>query len=76
MEVPTLYGKVMMNVPSGTQSSKMFRLRGKGLPRPDGYGKGDQLVRIHVWVPTKLSKNEKDLLNQLATMEDITPPKQ
>ncbi len=75
VEVPTLYGKVLMKVPPGTQSGKVFRLRGKGLPRADGYGKGDQLVRVNVWVPTKLNKEEKELLDRLAKMEDITPPK-
>ncbi|MCD6169551.1 MAG: molecular chaperone DnaJ [Candidatus Latescibacteria bacterium] len=74
VEVPTLYGKVLMRVPPGTQSGKVFRLRGKGLPRADGYGRGDQLVRLRVWVPTRLNREEKRLLEELSTSENINPP--
>ena len=66
IEVPTLYGKVKMTVPSGTQCGKVFRLREKGFPDIHGYGKGDQLVRIVVEVPTKLSSEQKELLRKYA----------
>jgi len=66
IEVPTLYGKVKMTVPSGTQWGKVFRLREKGFPDIHGYGKGDQLVRIVVEVPTKLSSEQKELLRKYA----------
>ena len=65
LEVPTLDGKVLLRVPGGTASHKVFRLKGKGIPRLDGYGKGDQLVRVIAWVPEKLSKKEEELLKEL-----------
>ena len=65
MEVPTLDGKVLLKVPAGTPSHKIFRLKGKGIPRLNSYGKGDQMVRVVAWVPTNLSKQEKELLKEL-----------
>lgn len=65
LEVPTLDGKVLLKVPAGTESHKVFRLRGKGIPRLDGYGRGDQLVRVLAWVPQKVSKKEEELLKEL-----------
>ncbi|UCH82919.1 MAG: molecular chaperone DnaJ [Candidatus Latescibacterota bacterium] len=65
IEVQTLSGKVLLKVPSGTPSHKIFRLKGKGIPRLNSYGKGDQLVRVVAWVPDRLSKNEKQLLEEL-----------
>jgi molecular chaperone DnaJ len=69
VEVPTLRGKVEMNVPAGTQSGKVFRLRGQGLPRLEGSGRGDQLVRVYVDVPTKLSERQKELLREFGDLE-------
>ncbi len=63
-EVPTLPGKVKMKIPEGTQSNTLFKLRGKGLPSLHGYGTGDQFVKIFVEVPKRLSKKQKDLLNE------------
>jgi molecular chaperone DnaJ len=65
LEVPTLDGQVLLRVPAGTASHKIFRLRGKGIPRLDGYGRGDQLVRVVAWVPEKVSKKEEELLKEL-----------
>jgi molecular chaperone DnaJ len=65
LEVPTLDGKVLLRVPGGTASHKVFRLRGKGIPRLDGHGRGDQLVRVVAWVPEKVSKKEEELLKEL-----------
>ena len=62
--VPTLNGTVTLKVPSGTQSGRTFRIKGKGAPRQAG-GTGDLLVTAKVDVPTKLSKKEKELLKQL-----------
>ncbi|MBN22453.1 MAG: molecular chaperone DnaJ, partial [Bdellovibrionaceae bacterium] len=62
IEVPTLEGKVKMKIPPGTQSHKVFRLKNKGLPRLRSYGKGDQLVQVVVETPTKLNKEQKQLL--------------
>lgn len=66
VEVPTLDGRVKLKIPSGTQSGKIFRLRGKGISRLHGYGRGDQYVRITVEVPTRLSEEERKLLRKLA----------
>ncbi|UCG50830.1 MAG: molecular chaperone DnaJ [Candidatus Latescibacterota bacterium] len=65
IEVPTLAGKVLLKVPSGTPSHKIFRLKNKGIPRLHSYGVGDQMVRVVAWVPDKLSKHEKDLFQEL-----------
>jgi len=75
VEVPTLDGEVNLKVPAGTQSGKIFRLKGKGIPHLHGYGKGDQLIRIAVWTPTKLSREEKELLERLAQLPGTKPPK-
>jgi molecular chaperone DnaJ len=64
--VDTIDGKVSLKVPSGTQSEKIFRLKGKGLPSLHGREMGDQLVRVHVKTPEKLSKDAKALLEKLA----------
>lgn len=66
VEVPTLEGKVKMRVPTGTQSGKTFRLRGKGIPTMGGAGKGDQMVRVLVEVPEKINRQQRKLLEQLA----------
>lgn len=66
LEVPTLEGKVKMRLPPGTQSGRIFRLRGKGLPVFGGYGKGDELVKIVVEVPARLTGRQRELLEELA----------
>ena len=66
IEVPTLEGKVKLKIPAGTQSHKILRLKGKGLARLGSYGRGDQLVRVIVEIPTKLSADQKDLLKRFA----------
>jgi molecular chaperone DnaJ len=65
LEVPSLDGKVKVKVPHGTQSHQTLRLKGKGIPRLGGYGRGDQLLRILVETPTKLSSKQKELLQEL-----------
>ena len=67
IDVPTLDGKVKMKIPSGTQSGKVFRLKGKGIPSLDGYQRGDQHVRVVVEVPEKLSRKQRELLEQFAS---------
>ena len=69
VEIPTLRGRVEMNVPAGTQSGKVFRLRGQGLPHMEGRGRGDQLVRVFVEVPTKLSDHQRTLLREFDGIE-------
>ncbi len=66
VDVPTLEGKVVMKVPPGTQSGKVFRLRGKGIPVYGGYGKGDQLVTVVVEVPQQLSRRQRKLITELS----------
>lgn len=70
IEVPTLDGKVMVEVPAGTQSGKKMRLRGKGIQKLGGYGTGDAILTIHVETPTKLSSEQKDLLKQFQALEE------
>jgi molecular chaperone DnaJ len=65
LEVPTLEGKVLLRVPPGTPSHKILRLKGKGIPRLNGHGRGDQLVRVVAWVPDKVSKKEEEILKEL-----------
>ncbi|MFQ5499523.1 MAG: molecular chaperone DnaJ [Candidatus Zixiibacteriota bacterium] len=73
--VPTLDGNEELRIPAGTQPGRMFKLRGKGIPHLQRSGKGDQLVRIHIWVPTELSDKDRAALRQLAESETFAPPK-
>ncbi|MCC6691117.1 MAG: molecular chaperone DnaJ [Bacteroidia bacterium] len=73
IEVPTVDGKAKIKIEQGTQSGKVLRLKGKGLPDVNGYGKGDLLVNINVWTPQKLSKEEQSLLEQLRDSENFKP---
>lgn len=70
-EIPTVDSKVKVKIDAGTQPEKILRLRGKGLPDVNGYGKGDLLVRIHAWVPTSLNNEEKSLLEKLAQQQNF-----
>ncbi|MDD4107990.1 MAG: molecular chaperone DnaJ [Prolixibacteraceae bacterium] len=65
VEIPTVENKVKVKIDSGTQPGKILRLRGKGLPDVNGYGKGDLLVKVHVWTPQKLNAEEKRMLEKL-----------
>ncbi len=65
LEVPTLDGRVALRVPPGTPSHKILRMKGKGIIRLNGHGRGDQLVRVVAWVPDKVSKKEEELLKEL-----------
>jgi len=66
IQVPTLEGDTTMHVAAGTQSASTYRLRGKGMPSVRGGGRGDELVTLHVVVPTKLTKRERELLESFA----------
>jgi len=70
IEVPTVYGKVLLKIPSGTQSDSKFRIRGKGAPNVRTKIKGDQHVIVSVVTPTKLSNEQKKLFEQMAKIED------
>ena len=69
VEVPTLGGKVEMSIPTGTQSGKKMRLKGKGIEKLGGYGQGDQIITIAVETPTKLSDEQKDLFERLGELD-------
>jgi molecular chaperone DnaJ len=74
VEVPTIEGgKARFDIKAGTQPGKVVRLRGKGLPNINGYGVGDLLVHINVWVPKDLSSSERDLLNKLKSAAHFHP---
>ena len=64
IEVPTLNGNVVMKIPEGTQSGRIFKLTGKGIKRLRGYGQGDQLVRVAVETPTRLNSEQKRILRE------------
>ncbi len=66
LKVPTLYGDVTLPVPPGTQPATVFRVRGKGLPKVGGWGKGDQFVKVDVVIPKSLTHAQKDLLKKFA----------
>jgi len=73
IEVPTINGKAKIKVDAGTQSGKVLRLKGKGLPQLQGYGHGDLFVHINIWTPKKLSKEERELLEKLRNSENFKP---
>jgi molecular chaperone DnaJ len=75
IEVPSLDGKLALKIPEGTQSAKTFRMRGKGIPSLQGYGRGDQLVVIRVETPVNLTKRQKELLDEFAQISgEATQP--
>lgn len=75
IEVPTIEGKVKMKVPAGIQSGAHFRLKGKGIARLGGYGRGDEIVTVIVEIPTKLTQRQKELLEEFAKIsgQDANP---
>ena len=73
VEIPMVEGKAKIKINAGTQSGKNLRLRNKGIPEINGYGKGDIIINIQLWTPEKLSKEEKDALKKLSSSENFTP---
>ena len=73
VEVPTLEGKAKIKIDPGTQGGKVLRLKGKGLPSVNGYGRGDILVNINVWTPQHLTSEEKKILDQLRASPNFAP---
>lgn len=73
IEVPTIKSRAKIKIEPGTQSGKMLRLKGKGLPSVQAYGTGDQFVHINVWTPKKLSKEEQSVLEKLRDSENFAP---
>lgn len=73
VEVPTITGKIKIKVPPGTQSGKIFRLKGKGLPSINSYGVGDQQIIVNIWTPKTLSSKEKETLESLRNSNNFKP---
>jgi molecular chaperone DnaJ len=73
VEVPTVDSKVKVKIDPGTQPGKILRLKGKGLPSVNSYGNGDLLVNIGVYIPEKLSKEEKKIFEDLENSSNLKP---
>lgn len=72
-EVPTIDGKVRIKIPEGTQGGHIMKLKGKGLPSLNSYGKGDQIIQVNVWVPKHLSADERKTLEKLNASKNFQP---
>lgn len=73
VEIPTVDINVKIKIEPGTQAGKILRLRGKGLPEVNGYGRGDLLVNVNVWIPKKLTREEMKVIEKLRESESFTP---
>jgi len=73
VEIPTVDSKAKIKITPGTQGGKVLRLKGKGLPDVNGYGKGDLLVNVNIWTPKNLSKDEKGILEGLKNSPNFKP---
>ncbi len=72
-EVPTLDGKTKIKIKPGTQGGEILRLKGKGFPSINAYGRGDQLIHINIWTPKNLTHEEKALLEKLQNSDNFKP---
>ena len=73
IQIPTLDGAQKLKIDSGTQSGTVLRLRGKGMPEVNGYGKGDLYIKILVWIPRKLNRSEKESIEAMRTSNSFKP---
>jgi molecular chaperone DnaJ len=73
VEVPTVDNNVKIKIEPGTQPGKILRLRGKGLPEVNGYGRGDLLVNVNVWIPKKINKDESKIFEKFKDSDSFTP---
>lgn len=73
IEIPTLEGKAKIKITPGTQAGKILRLKGKGLPSVNAYGKGDLLINVNVWTPKELNAEEKEILEKLREAKNFQP---
>ncbi|MDX2133544.1 MAG: molecular chaperone DnaJ [Saprospiraceae bacterium] len=73
VEVPTLDGRARITIPPGTQPGKILRLREKGIPHLQAYGRGDQLIHVNIWTPKKVNEEERQLLERLRNMPNFQP---
>ncbi|MDX9704778.1 MAG: molecular chaperone DnaJ [Weeksellaceae bacterium] len=72
-EIPTVNNKVRIKIEKGTQSGKVLRLKGQGLPSLNGYGNGDLFVHINVWTPDKLNKEQEEFFEKMKTDDNFSP---
>jgi molecular chaperone DnaJ len=73
VEIPTIDGKVKIKIDAGTQGGKMLRLKGKGIPDINGYGKGDLLVDVNIYTPAHLTAEEKNMMENLKVSKNFQP---
>src|SRR4030095_13725414 len=73
LEVPTIDGKAKIKIPPGTQSGKIFRLKGKGFPGVNSYERGDQLIHVNVWTPQHLTHEEKEAIEKMQDSPNFQP---
>ena len=73
LEVPTIDGRAKIKIPAGTQSGKIFRLKGKGFPAVNSYQKGDQLIHVNIWTPQHVSAEEKAMLEKMNHSPNFKP---
>jgi molecular chaperone DnaJ len=73
VEVPTIDGKAKIKIPAGTQSGKIFRLKGKGFPSVNSYEKGDQLIHVNIWTPQHVNSDEKAMLEKMQDSNNFQP---
>lgn len=73
VEVPTIDGRAKIKIPAGTQSGKIFRLKGKGFPEVNSYSRGDQLIHVNIWTPQSLTSEEKEMLERLGNSPNFQP---
>jgi molecular chaperone DnaJ len=71
IRIPTLEGEHTLKIPDGTQPGTTFRIRNKGVPMLNGHGKGDLYVEVRVHIPSKLSKRQRELLQELETTAKV-----
>ena len=72
-EIPSIDGKLRIKIAPGTQSGKVLRIRGKGVPDVNGYGAGDMLVCVQVWMPKNLTSDEKKIMEKLKSSSSFSP---
>jgi molecular chaperone DnaJ len=73
VEVPTVDNNVKIRIEPGTQPGKILRLRGKGLPEVNGYGKGDLLVNVNVWIPKTVTRDESKIIEKFRDADSFVP---
>ena len=71
--MPTIDGRAKIKIPTGTQSGKIFRLKGKGFPSINSHERGDQLIQVNIWTPQNISPEEKSTLESMQVSENFKP---